>query len=572
MAAQSATDQTRVDSMKRLREELIRIHKKNYRRNLKLVKENLGYNPGIEKYEKEYLRHLRNYQEISSKAELIKKVMAADLVFHGDYHTLKQSQHSVIRVLREVKGKRDIIMCLEMFHAADQKSVDRFMAGELPEKEFLAKIDYARKWPFHWENWRPIIEFCRRNRMKVIGINTDWNDLKGIEKLRERDRFSARLIAKTIIRNPGKLVYVVDGDYHIAPNHLPREVEQLLDSLDEPAKSLIIFQNAENLYWKLCSQGLEEADVLKISENKFCVMNTMPANKIQSYLNWLEYSQDAYFPVHEDWEGTYSEDKGVMVHEVVSTLCDILDLPFPADALEGLEIYYPGDLGFMGLVHSRPEFQGQLRLIRHKIKREEGFLLEYEQSGQRAYLIYLANSNINMAAEEACHFLNAVLRGGMTNALMPFDRFYRSVITECIGFFGSKFINEKRKSQTENSLRILVGQAKRGELKDIDSDTIQVARLILQHFSLHRRTVEADKFMIKFFDHYNSRSAVSRMFSTQLGYMLGNKLYYAVKRGKFSIKRIQGLFHEPFDETLKAFTSYLDICERVKKVKHVARM
>jgi hypothetical protein len=54
--------------------------------------------------------------------------------------------------------------------------------------------------------------------------------------------------------------------------------------------------------------------------------------------------------------------------------------------------------------------------------------------------------------------------------------------------------------------------------------------------------------------------------------MLGNKLYYAVKRGKFSTKRIQGLFRDPLDKPLKAFETYLEISERLKKVKHVARM
>ena len=72
--------------------------------------------------------------------------------------------------------------------------------------------------------------------------------------------------------------------------------------LGETAKTFFIFQNIEHLYWRLCSQGLEESDVLKINENAYCVMNTMPANKIQSYLNWLDYSKDAYFPVHQDWE------------------------------------------------------------------------------------------------------------------------------------------------------------------------------------------------------------------------------------------------------------------------------
>ncbi len=558
--------------MTKLRDQLIRIQKKNYRRNVNLVRESSGYNPAIKIYEKEYLRYLKSYEEISNKAELIQKALTADLVYHGDYHTLKQSQHSVLRILREIKDKRDIILCLEMFHGRDQKYIDQFMVGELSEKMFLEKIDYAKKWPFDWGNWSPIISFCRENHISILGINTEIDDVKGITRLRKRDQYSASIIAKTLIKNPGKLIYIVDGDYHIAPNHLPKNVEKLLKLLDEPVKTLIIFQNADNLYWKLCSENLEESDVLKINGNKYCVMNTMPANKIQSYLNWLEYSKDAYFPVHQDWEDDAFEDRGSMVHEMVTTLASILNLDFPLDALEKLTIYYPSNLDFMEFVYSTPGFKGQLRLIRSKIKKEEGFLLEYQVSGADAYLIYLANSNINMAAEEATHFLNVVLRGPLKKPVSAFDHFYRNVITECLGFFGSKFINEKRKSHSEHSIRMFLGQAKRGELKHTDQEILQVGRYILQHFYLQRKTSDATEFIKKFFFQYNSQSAVTRMFSTQLGYILGNKLYYALKKGKFSLRRVQSYFRDSFDEPTEAFNCYLEISNRVKKVKDVSRL
>ena len=558
--------------MTTLREQLIRIHRKNYLNNVKLVRESLGHNPGVKIYARDYSRHLKTYEEVSNKTELIKKVLAADIVFHGDYHTLKQSQLSVLSILHEIKDKRDIILCMEMFHGSDQKYINRFFSGELSENMFLKKIEYTKKWPFRWSNWSPIVYYCLENQIPVLGINSEIDEVKGIQSLRRRDQYSARVIAKAFIRNPDKLIYVVDGDYHVTPNHLPKNVKSLLEQLDETAKTLIIFQNVENLYWKLCSQGLEESDVLKISENIYCVMNTMPANKIQSYLNWLDYSKDAYFPVHQDWEDDTYEESGVMVHEMVTTLASILDLKLPRDALEKLTIYYPNDLDFMERIYNTPAFKGQLRLIRSKIKKGEGFLLEYTYAGERAYLIYLANSNINMAAEEACHFLNAVLRGPLETSISPFDSFYRNVITECLGFFGSKFINEKRKSHTENSIRSFLGQVKRGELKHTDPEIIQVARYILQHFYLQRKTFDPTEYNNKFFSQYYSQSAVTRMFSTQLGYMLGNKLYYAVKRGKFSMKRIQEYFHDPFDKPHKAFNCYLEISKRLKKVKHVSRL
>jgi hypothetical protein len=57
-----------------------------------------------------------------------------------------------------------------------------------------------------------------------------------------------------------------------------------------------------------------------------------------------------------------------------------------------------------------------------------------------------------------------------------------------------------------------------------------------------------------------------------MGYMLGNRLYYAVKRGRFSMGRIRELFRDPLNEPEKAFDCYLEISDRVKKVKHVSRL
>ncbi len=555
--------------MSKFREELIRIQKKNYRKNVKLVRDSLEHNPDVEAYEKEYFRYLRKFQYISNKAELVKKVSSADLIFHGDYHTLRQSQRCVLRILREIQGKREIILCLEMFHGADQKYINGFMSGELSEGTFIDKIDYSRKWPFSWRNWSSIIYFCQDHKIPILGINSQAGE--GIKGLRDRDRYSARIITKALLQNPGKLIHVVDGDFHIAPGHLPKMVDQMLEMLDVQIKQVTIYQNAENLYWKLCQEGKEESDVIRINENSFCVMNTMPANKVQSYLNWLEFSEDAYYPVHREWEDDGYGGQGLAVEEIVSEISAILKIELPAHCLEKLTVYYASDLDFMDLIHNIPELKGQVRLIKKKIRNEEGFLLEYSRAGNDAYLIYLPNSNINMAAEEASHFVNAVFRGRIQVRLSPFDRFYWNVLTECLGFFGSKFINEKRKAQSENSLRRLLGQIKHKEYRKVDPMVPQVARYILQHYALQRRTGEAKAFEKKFDDQYRNRSSLPIMFSTQLGYMLGNKLYYAVKKGRFPLSKIRGYFRNPFDAPGQAFEYYLEISNRLKEVKHVSQ-
>ncbi|MBU0992043.1 MAG: ChaN family lipoprotein [Proteobacteria bacterium] len=555
--------------MSRFRDQLIRFQKKNYWRNLKHVRENLSYNPSLIKYENEYLSYLKTYEEISNKNELVKKVIASDLVYQGDYHTLRQSQRLTLRILRDIHEKRDIILLMEMFHAADQKYVDDFLKGNLTENDFIRKIDYGRKWPFSWQSWSSILYFCKERCIPVIGINSEHGE--GLKSIRNRDQYAARVIVKTLLRYPEKLAYVIDGDFHISPNHLPKEVNDLLKLLDNPVRHLIIYQNAENLYWKLCKEDREEADVLKINENSYCVMNTMPANKIQSYLNWLEFSEDAYYPVKREWETEGVEGQGITIQEIIVSIASILEFDLPQNIIEVLSIHYADDYHFIDHIHTIKGIKGKIRLIKEKIIKGEAFLLEYEKDGEPRYLIYLPNSNINMAAEEASHFVNAVLRGPLKKSSDAFDRFYKNVITECLGFFGSKFINEKRKSHSENSIRILLGQIKRGEYLKLDPVIPQTAKYILQHFYLERQTTDQLAFQEKFQSIYESKSSTPTIFSTQLGYILGNKLYYAVKKGKFPLSNVREYLRDPFDDKRKAYYTYLDISERLKQEKAVSQ-
>src|SRR4051812_30808738 len=135
--------------MSKLRAQLLRIQRENYEKNQRQVKRSLGSNPFVAKYGREYHRYLKSYQAISNKSELLRRVLASDVVYHGDYHTLRHSQRSILAMLQELAGKRDIVLCLEMFHGKDQKWVDLFMSGGLDEKAFLNKIHYARKWAYN---------------------------------------------------------------------------------------------------------------------------------------------------------------------------------------------------------------------------------------------------------------------------------------------------------------------------------------------------------------------------------------------------------------------------------------
>lgn len=557
--------------MSKLRAQLLRIQRENYEKNQRQVKRSLGSNAFVAKYGREYHRYLKSYQAISNKTELLRRVLAGDVVYHGDYHTLRHSQRSILAMLQELAGKREIILCLEMFHGKDQKWVDLYMSGELEEKAFLNKIHYARKWAYNWNPWRHILDFCREQRIPVLGINTQIENPE--MSLQARDVFSAQVIGQALIRHPGALVYVVDGDYHISPNHLPKEVDARLLPLGVTPQRTIIYQNAENLYWKLAAERKEEADVLQIGPDSFCLMNTVPATKLQSYLDWLEYAEEGYFPVRGNWAELSGENYFSQLQSIIQNLDSLFQFRFPMESLERLTVYSSRNLDFTEVIQGTPELRGHIRRINDKIRRGEGFLLEYQEGAGRgnpgldSYLIYLPNSSINQAAEEATHFMNVVLRGPLKQPPLGHDYFYANLLTEALGFFGSKMINEKRKAPTESSLRLFLGKVKQGLDSPNQAETVKVSRLILQHLHLEKRSSREMDFRKKFAGVFADRTAMPQIFSTQLGYMLGNRLYYAVKKGLIPLKDIRALFYENFDHPGLAFAAYARFVQQLKRIR-----
>lgn len=553
--------------MHTLRRQLLKIQRKLYLKNLQRISESLTPDPALDRYSREYHKYLKHYESISSASDLIRHVIASDIVYHGDYHPLKQSQRSVLRILREIVDKRKIILCLEMLFADDQRLVDQYMQRKLTRKAFLEKINYEKKWGFRWENWKPIIDICRQNDIQIIGINSDQSDKRN--SLTARDVYSAKIIGKILIRNPDALVYVVDGDYHVSPNHLPFQVESRLKVFDMEVKRTIIYQNDANLYWHLAHDNKEESDVLEITPDSFCILNTTPANKLQSYLNWLEFSEEAYHPAQADWEDLSEEAGNTTIPGLVKTICKILELPYPEKAVENLEVYYGKHLDFMGMISQSPRLSHMLSSVRQKIESNEGFLIEYEKSGIDSYLIYLPISSLNMAAEEATHFLNAALRGRLTRWLKPFDYFYYLVMTEAIGFFGSKLINEKRKVQTRNAIRKYLGSFKHKDKAPNreEQKKIHLCHLILKHRFNENLSHHPDDFKSKFKEIYRARTRIHRELATQLGYMLGANLFNAVRRRNFPLKEVIELFKEPFTEPYKAFLTYLNVSSKVARRK-----
>jgi uncharacterized iron-regulated protein len=133
--------------------------------------------------------------------EILPLLRTTRVIFAGEIHD-RYSHHMVqVELLRGMlkTGKRFAIG-MEMFSKANQSSLDAFTNGDIGEGEFLKRSRYFEEWGFDYRLYRPVIEFAKRNRIRIIALNADRSLVskvarEGVESLnpQERDTLPNRL-------------------------------------------------------------------------------------------------------------------------------------------------------------------------------------------------------------------------------------------------------------------------------------------------------------------------------------------------------------------------------------------
>src|SRR3990167_3956690 len=176
------------------REELLKIDKQLYRSNKALIEESVQHEDrAFHAYEQRYLRAVRDYQSISSVEEVMEAIMDADIIYVGDYHTLNQSQRSLLRILRLLVQKTtDFVIGLEVVQARHQQILDRFLQEKITDKTFLQKTGFQKHWFFDlWANFVPLFDFAKYHKIPVYGLEAKPEVGTSLEK---RDIETARRI------------------------------------------------------------------------------------------------------------------------------------------------------------------------------------------------------------------------------------------------------------------------------------------------------------------------------------------------------------------------------------------
>ncbi|HUJ29477.1 MAG TPA: ChaN family lipoprotein [Myxococcales bacterium] len=504
--------------MVRARIEIGRLQRRLFERQRRLIASSVfGAGAAFRAYEQRVQRRTRTFRQVASFAALLEEIARADVVYVGDYHTLKQAQRSFLKLVQ--RAQRPVTLALEYVQARHQAALDAYLAGD--DGALDGCVDAAT-----WPNFRPILDEARARRLTVVAI-----DLPG-KSLHARDAFAARRIAAAA--RPGGQVFVLAGQLHVAPPHLPAQVARLRPEL----RGLTVYQNCERIWWALQREGRElevEACVLRASE--WCLINTPPVVVQQSFLDTLEGG--------EQLDGAFLESRFRML---ARTVARFLGLWAPAlrNELQQVSVYTAGDLSFLDRLEVTAR---ERREIEQQILSRESYYIP------RARIAYLANLSVNHAAEEAAHFVRHVVSGADDAPRGMVDSFYARALEEAYAFCGSKIVNPRRKCPHEPEFQRLAKAPEAGAFNR------QVAKLVLHHRAMERggrRPAKATRL---------AGPALFNAVTHSLGYMLGERLYYALATGRLLKREVRDLFLDPLDAHGEPLAAYMRLSRRLAGVR-----
>jgi hypothetical protein len=460
------------------------------------------------KYLREFNQAFRSYDSLLDAAQIQNALHSADVVLIGDYHALPAAQRHAASLIeqRAFSGDRPVVLGVETIYARDQHILDEWWHREIDESELRQRIRFDLDWGYDWAPFYDLLVTARDHGEGVYGL--DCMPREDLRKIGARDRHAAAKIAEIRQRHPDAAIFVLFGESHLAPSHLPREVHAFMPT----AKILTVLQNIDALYWRAAGEPTHKVEAVRVNDDVLCVFNATPLEKYESYRLFLD-----------QWSRC---DEGPDFAPTIYNLIDSL--------VRFLEInrYSPhNSTQPKFLVDMLPEVYGGASdgLVRRLLLRagmdeaeREAMLSGVEERGSAYFpqvnAFYVREFQMIHAAEDATRFLHQACQGlpqrrnlnppaaGNAPRRGAVDDFYARVIEHAVAYFGSRVLYPSRPAP---------------------DDALPLSRAACE--ALAKASIRMDR---------SKSDAIAREF----GYSLGSRIYDAYLEGKVAPSGLRRLF------------------------------
>lgn len=397
-------------------------------------------NRQVNAYSQRFSKSLPKRPMTISIGAILDSIFANKIVLFGDFHTHKQSQKEYLRIIEQcmATNPQPIVMALECFRACDQEAVDAYMNGHIDDDGLHHRINYHFNWGFPWINYQRVLAFAKGHNLEVVGINSAG---AGRDGLKIRDQFMAEAIANLQSSRPDALVFCLVGEFHLAETHLPLQLKLL--GTEPVTKVLVNVDSYHQEYLRHLEFGASL--YLQLKQGYFCVMNSSPWLKWQSFAIWQDTRRPLVERDHgeesdlEGWDPEQELDYDVdsQFYDLTKVMAQYFQTEFSEFQLTNFHIFYASD----GLArnHRLTERFGPKKLQWLELQ------MTYRSCiwDQKSRSLVLSRLHTNVLSEGAGAFLFDLIRPAR-RFLTEDMRFFETLFSAAFSVFCSKVINPQR--------------------------------------------------------------------------------------------------------------------------------
>jgi len=103
-----------------------------------------------------------------SYKSMLKKMSKADIVLFGEHHNNPIVHWLQYETTVDLNSKRKLMLGAEMIEADNQKQLNQYLADKIDQKAFDT---VARLWSNYSTDYKPLVDFAKKNNLKFIAAN-----------------------------------------------------------------------------------------------------------------------------------------------------------------------------------------------------------------------------------------------------------------------------------------------------------------------------------------------------------------------------------------------------------------
>ena len=158
--------------------------------------------------------------------ELIAGLSSKDLIFIGEAHDNPDHHLIQIQILQALAYRSlSLTMGMEFFQQQHQPLLDRYVQGEMTEKDFLEAVDWGKTWGFDYHLYRPLMHLARERKYRVLAINAPNSVVRKVARtgLRSLEPSERDQLPKDIDLDQGRHRSFLQESYH---EHSSRDLKE----------------------------------------------------------------------------------------------------------------------------------------------------------------------------------------------------------------------------------------------------------------------------------------------------------------------------------------------------------